>query len=37
MENLSKMVNLIDKMWIDYVALNPQAQKIVELIESNNC
>lgn len=34
MENISKIKGLIDKMWTDYVALNPQAQKIVNLIES---
>ncbi len=32
---MKKIEDLLDKMWIDYVALNPQAQKIVNLIESN--
>ena len=31
---MNDISNLLDKMWSDYVALNPQAQKIVELIES---
>jgi hypothetical protein len=31
----AKTINqLLDKMWNDYVAMNPQAQKIVDLIES---
>lgn len=35
MEQIKTIGQLLDKMWIDYVAMNPQAQKIVKLIESN--
>lgn len=34
MSEINNIEGLLGKMWTDYIALNPQAQKIVDLIES---